>query len=115
MQRAHDPRQHMAEKLRNQLTHRFHTVVGHGDYANSKPAPDPYLVAAERLAAMPACCLALEDSHSGVRSAAAAGMMTIMVPDLVPPTEEINDLCHCVVPSLREVAVLLRESISDAE
>jgi HAD superfamily hydrolase (TIGR01509 family) len=92
------------------LTHRFHAVIGHGDYSNSKPAPDPYLVAAERLAVPAGFCLALEDSHSGVRSASAAGMMTIMVPDLVPPTAEIRALCLCVVQSLRDVTALVASS-----
>ena len=63
------------------LTGRFDAIVGHGDYPAGKPAPDPFLKAAERLAVEPPLCLALEDSHNGVRSAAAAGMMTVMVPD----------------------------------
>jgi HAD superfamily hydrolase (TIGR01509 family) len=94
----------------HKLTHRFHAVIGHGDYSNSKPAPDPYLVAAERLAVPAGFCLALEDSHSGVRSASAAGMMTIMVPDLVPPTAEISALCLCVVQSLHDVTALVATS-----
>ena len=65
-------------------------MVAHGDYASGKPAPDPFLKAAERLGVAPALCLALEDSHNGVRSASAAGMMTVMVPDLIPPTDEIQ-------------------------
>jgi len=92
------------------LTHRFHAVIGHGDYRNSKPAPDPYLAAAERLGVPAGFCLALEDSHGGVRSAAAAGMMTIMAPDLVPPTAEISALCLCVVESLHEVTALIASS-----
>jgi HAD superfamily hydrolase (TIGR01509 family) len=92
------------------LTHRFHAVIGHGDYGNSKPAPDPYLLAAERLATPAGFCLALEDSHSGVRSASAAGMMTIMVPDLVPPTAEISALCLCVAESLHDVRALVAGS-----
>jgi HAD superfamily hydrolase (TIGR01509 family) len=92
------------------LTHRFHTVIGHGDYSHSKPAPDPYLVAAERLATPAAFSLALEDSHGGVRSASAAGMMTIMVPDLVPPTAEISALCLCVAQSLHDVTALVARS-----
>jgi HAD superfamily hydrolase (TIGR01509 family) len=92
------------------LTHRFHAVIGHGDYSNSKPAPDPYLVAAERLAVTAGACLALEDSHGGVRSASAACMMTIMVPDLVPPTDEIRALCVYVAPSLHEVTALIASS-----
>jgi beta-phosphoglucomutase-like phosphatase (HAD superfamily) len=94
----------------HQLTHRFHAVVGHGDYPNSKPAPDPFLMAAERLGVPPQLCLELEDSHGGVRSAAAAGMMTVMVPDLVPPTAEIAALCVGVVESLHEVAALVLKS-----
>jgi len=89
------------------LTERFHGVVAHGDYANGKPAPDPFLAAAERLGVAPALCLALEDSHNGVRSAAAAGMMTVMVPDLIPATEEIRNLCALVVDDLHAVRLLL--------
>src|SRR5262249_12229210 len=72
-----------------------------------KPAPDPFLKASERLGVGPASCLALEDSHAGVRSAAAAGMMTIMVPDLLPPTDEIHGLCTCVVGDLYDVRCLI--------
>src|SRR5580693_3541438 len=50
--------------------------------ARGEPAPDPFLKAAERLGVEPPLCLALEDSHNGVRSASSAGMITIMVPDL---------------------------------
>jgi HAD superfamily hydrolase (TIGR01509 family) len=96
------------------LTDRYHAVIGHGDYANSKPAPDPYLLAAQRLGVPAHACLALEDSHNGVRSAAAAGMMTIMVPDLVPPTPEIRDLCSEVVASLHDVAALVMQSAAKA-
>lgn len=92
------------------LAQRFHAVIAHGDYRNSKPAPDPYLVAAERLAVPAGLCLALEDSHTGVRSASTAGMMTIMVPDLVSPTPEIAALCHCVAQSLHDVAALVLSS-----
>jgi HAD superfamily hydrolase (TIGR01509 family) len=89
------------------LSERFHGVVAHGDYANGKPSPDPFLTAAERLGVAPALCLALEDSHNGVRSAAAAGMMTVMVPDLIPPTDEICGLCTLVVADLHAVRHLL--------
>jgi HAD superfamily hydrolase (TIGR01509 family) len=89
------------------LVDRFDAIVGHGDYATGKPAPDPFLRAAERLGADPARCLALEDSHNGVRSAAAAGMMTIMVPDLLEPTEEMRTLCLLVARDLHEVAELI--------
>lgn len=89
------------------LTHRFHAVIAAGDYAQGKPAPDPFLRAAALLGVAPANCLALEDSHNGVRAAAAAGMRTVMVPDLLPATDEILPLCHLVAPDLHSVRVLL--------
>ena len=72
-----------------------------------KPAPDPFLKAAERLGVEPQLCLALEDSHNGVRSASSAGMITVMVPDLLEPTEEIRRLCTLVVRDLHEVRRLI--------
>jgi HAD superfamily hydrolase (TIGR01509 family) len=93
------------------LVGRFHEIVGHGDYAFGKPAPDPFLKAAERLGVEPRLCLALEDSHSGVRSACSAGMMTIMVPDLLEPTDEIRELCTFVARDLHEVRSLILGSV----
>ena len=93
--------------IAHNLDGRFHEVVGHGDYLAGKPAPDPFLKAAERLGADPRFCLALEDSHNGVRSASAAAMMTIMVPDLLEPTDEIRDLCTFVARDLHVVCELI--------
>lgn len=89
------------------LAGRFHHVVASGDYAAGKPAPDPYLMAAKRLGVEPGLCLALEDSYNGVRSASAAGMMTIMVPDLLDPTDEIRGLCTLIAHDLHAVRGLL--------
>jgi HAD superfamily hydrolase (TIGR01509 family) len=89
------------------LADRFHAVIGHGDYAAGKPAPDPFLMVAQRLGVDPARCLALEDSYNGVRSATAAGMMTFMVPDLLSPTSEIQSLCTGVVSDLHTVRELI--------
>jgi HAD superfamily hydrolase (TIGR01509 family) len=85
------------------LMGRFAEIVGHDDYEKGKPAPDPFLKAAERLGVEPHLCLALEDSHNGVRSASSAGMMTIMVPDLLEPTDEIRGLCTFVARDLHGV------------
>lgn len=95
------------------LGDRFHAVVGHGDYVTGKPSPDPFLLAAQRLGVSPALCLALEDSHNGVRAASAAGMMTVMVPDLLKPTPEIRSLCTSVVDDLHAVRALI-EAVSGA-
>ena len=92
---------------RDGLLERFQTVVAHGDYARGKPNPDPFLVAAERLGISPSVCLALEDSHNGVRAAHAAGMMTIMGPDLLEATDEMRGLCVAIAPSLHDVRSLI--------
>jgi HAD superfamily hydrolase (TIGR01509 family) len=89
------------------LMHRFDEIACRGDYKNGKPAPDPFLKAAERLGVEPRSCLALEDSHIGVRSASAAGMMTVMVPDLLEPTEDICTLCVFVARDLHDVRDLV--------
>lgn len=81
----------------------FDTVVTRDDVVNPKPHPEPYLTAAKRLGVDPLHCLALEDSHAGVRAAHAAGMQTVMVPDLVHPSEEIRALGIAVMKSLDHV------------
>ncbi|ODT65452.1 MAG: haloacid dehalogenase [Pelagibacterium sp. SCN 63-23] len=78
----------------------FETVVTRDDVVNPKPHPEPYLTAAKRLGVAPADCLALEDSHAGVHAAHAAGMQTIMVPDLVSPDARIEALGVTVVQTL---------------
>lgn len=81
----------------------FATIVTRDDVTHPKPHPEPYLLAAERLGLAPADCLAVEDSHAGVRSAHAAGMQTVMVPDLLDPNDEIRGLCAAVLTSLHEL------------
>jgi HAD superfamily hydrolase (TIGR01509 family) len=92
------------------LSDRFHAVIAHGDYARGKPHPEPFLTAAERLGVEPALCLALEDSWHGVRAASKAGMMTIMVPDLMLPTPEMETLCVHIAADLHEVHGMIRTS-----
>jgi HAD superfamily hydrolase (TIGR01509 family) len=92
------------------LSRRFHAVVAHGDYVRGKPHPDPFLKAAERLGVEPALCLALEDSWHGVRAASAAGMMTVMVPDLMIATPEMKALCAHIAADLHEVCDLMQAS-----
>ncbi len=58
----------------------FDAIIGSEDYLHGKPAPDPYLQAAARLGVDPKRCLAFEDTQTGVASAAAAGMATVLVP-----------------------------------
>jgi HAD superfamily hydrolase (TIGR01509 family) len=95
---------------RRGLKARFDAIVAAGDYARGKPSPDPYLTAARRLGIDPRDCLALEDSHNGVRAASAAGMMTMMVPDLLEPTGEMWQLCCGIPRDLLEVRDILRSA-----
>lgn len=85
----------------------FDAVVTSSDVQHPKPAPDIYLLAAQRLDTDPACCLALEDSPAGTRAAVAAGMTAIQVPDLVHPDESLRSLGHRIVDSLHDVRALL--------
>ena len=77
------------------------TITG-DDVTRTKPAPEPYLLAAKLLDADPAQCVALEDSPNGVTSATAAGCYVIAVPSLlpIPPAEG-----RLVVPSLSAVTL----------
>ena len=88
------------------LARRFDAVVARGDYEHGKPSPEPYIKAAGALAVDPTLCLALEDSHNGVRAAHAAGMMTIMIPDLLAPTEEMHEKTVRIADSLHDIAAL---------
>jgi HAD superfamily hydrolase (TIGR01509 family) len=81
----------------------FAAIVTRDEVQNPKPHPEPYLMAARHLGVAPETCLAVEDSHSGVRAAHAAGMQTIMVPDLVRPSDEVAALCAHVMESLHHL------------
>lgn len=89
------------------LLRRFDTVCTSSDVAHPKPAPDIYLLAANRLRVEPGQCLVLEDSPTGVRAALAAGMTPIQVPDLLAPDEEVRALGHRIVASLADAQRLL--------
>jgi HAD superfamily hydrolase (TIGR01509 family) len=62
------------------LLDRFETIVGAEDYVNSKPAPDGFLLAAERLGVEPRDCLVFEDTELGIEAATSAGMASVRVP-----------------------------------
>ena len=78
------------------LTQLFRATVSSEEVARGKPAPDVYLEAARRLGVDPDHCAAVEDSHGGIRSAKAAGMRVIAIPNpSYPPDEE--SLAHADV------------------
>ena len=58
----------------------FDTIITPADVAHGKPAPDMFLLAAERMGVKPAECLVFEDGQLGIQAAEAAGMMTVFIP-----------------------------------
>ncbi|MER6189524.1 HAD family phosphatase [Streptomyces cyaneofuscatus] len=62
----------------------FAFTLSADDTVRTKPHPDPYRAAAERFAADPAACVAVEDSPDGTASADAAGCAVLVVPSLLP-------------------------------
>jgi HAD superfamily hydrolase (TIGR01509 family) len=94
------------------LQDRFPVIVGGEEVQHGKPAPDIFLEAARRLNIRPANCMVLEDSNAGIRAAHAAGMVAVMIPDLIPPSDELRLLARVVLPSLFEVSDWLSTHIA---
>ena len=85
------------------LWRRFSVVTTGDEVINGKPAPDLFLLAAERLGVEPSRCLVLEDSEAGVMAAHRAGMRVFCVPDIKEPPERVLALADGVYSSLRHV------------
>ena len=79
------------------------TQVEHG-----KPAPDLYLYACESLGLAPDECLAVEDAPNGIRSAAAAGVPVVFIPDQTESEPEAEELACAKLSSLNELAGWIR-------
>jgi HAD superfamily hydrolase (TIGR01509 family) len=86
---------------------RFDAIVTRDDVARGKPHPDLFLQAAQKIGTYSEHCLALEDSYNGVRAAYAAGATVIMVPDLLPPTNEMRERCALIATDLHAVRPLI--------
>src|SRR3954468_8071056 len=84
----------------------FRAVVSSQEVARGKPAPDVYLEAASRLGVAPAACAAVEDSHNGIRSAKAAGMRVIALPNPhFPPDDEALASADVVLHTIDELTL----------
>lgn len=96
------------ERTKDYLTrvgifNRFDKIICATMVEFGKPRPDIYLYAAEQLGLAPSECMALEDSPNGVKSAAAAGCVTVMVPDLTEPDGELDGVNFTRASSLLDV------------
>ena len=93
------------------LTHYFQAMITGDQVLHSKPDPEIYLLACKALGTDPRRTIAVEDSHNGIRSASAAEMPIVMVPDMVAPTEELDALlwkrCSSLVELRQELEAIL--------
>lgn len=81
----------------------FDAVIGGDMVERSKPEPDIFLKACQEIRSNPEETYIIEDSYNGIRAAVNAHAMPIMVPDLLPPTEEMKKKAAAILPSLAEV------------
>ena len=89
----------------------FPIVIAGDQIEKGKPAPDIFLAAALRLEVLPQHCLVLEDSDAGIQAAYDAGMTSIMIPDMKPPSERSRVFAHRVFGELGEFHDYFRESL----
>lgn len=91
----------------------FRQIVSGAEVCHGKPAPDIFLTAAGKIGCKPEECLVFEDSENGVRAGRAAGCFTIMIPDLIAPSEEIKAICSAIYPDFFQVRHALACSSSE--
>lgn len=89
------------------LYDRFDRICSGHQVAKGKPEPDIYLFGAESIDLAPETCLALEDSPAGVLSAHRAGCITVMVPDMDQPDEEMGRLLYARADCLMDIIDLI--------
>ncbi len=94
---------------RTDMTKYFDVIVSGDMVEHGKPAPDIFLLAAERLGVEPADCIGVEDSINGVRAICDAGMRAVMVPDMIRPTEEIKAMLWQQCEQLPDLISLLEQ------
>ena len=86
----------------------FSAVVTGDEVSKGKPDPEIYQTVCRKLGVSPESCLAVEDSRNGILSAHEAGLKVAMIPDMVPPTAELNAIAYRKFDSLLELRDYLR-------
>ncbi len=97
-----DRAERMFKKVGLDMQEIFDAAVFGEDVKVSKPNPEIFLIAADRLGVEPRSTAVLEDSVNGIKASIAGGFLPVMIIDLVPPTAEIKDKCT-VLNSLTEL------------
>lgn len=89
------------------LENSFDQIIGGDMVQRSKPEPEIYLRACEALGILPEAAYAVEDSYNGIRAASRAGMHPVMIPDLLPPTAEMEQLAEHIFPDMQAFQAFL--------
>ena len=108
-----DPAPFALAHARTGLLRHFELVLTREHYRNSKPDPEPYLTAVERLGVAPERCLVLEDSERGLRAAKAAGLTCWVIPSPLTRDGRFED-ADAVLPDLAAVDDRLLGRASDS-
>ena len=108
---ASSNQRHIIELLlkKNQLTNYFETIVSAENVKRAKPDPEIFLLAREYLGTKKQETLVLEDSKNGILAAASAEIPVIMIPDLLAPSEDLQQKTLAVLSSLHEVPGYLKK------
>ena len=101
--------EHKLRKLN--ILDKFSVIVGGMDVQNGKPAPDIFLLAAEKMGADPETCFVFEDSTNGIRAGYAAGMKVFGIADIAPFGNDVKELMFRELNSLDEAIEILKEYI----
>ena len=91
------------------ITDLFSVCVGGKDVQNGKPAPDVFLLAAQKMGVDPKDCFVFEDSNNGIRAGYAAGMKCIGIPDVAQFSDESKEMMVAQLSSLDEAIDIFKE------
>lgn len=89
------------------IRHYFDVTLSAELIERGKPDPDIYFKTMQAMHVNPQDCLIVEDSYNGVRAAHASGATVVMIPDLLPPTEEIAQLCDYRLEKLEDILAII--------
>lgn len=85
------------------LTKYFDAIICGDMVSKSKPDPEIYLKACDALGVKPEDAIGVEDSHNGIRAVKAAGMTAVMIPDLMPVTDEMRTKADYILENMWEL------------
>lgn len=88
----------------------FDKIVCGDEVAHGKPDPEIFLKAVSALKSQKRESMVIEDSYNGLQAAVSAGVTAVMVPDMLPATEELIGAGVKVFPNLLSVKIALKEN-----